>query len=489
MVASVTPYGKDALPDRLGLAFLRLAGVRFGRLAPSRWTGPESPDPLFWTAAGYAVVQADAPGTHRSPGQAGLLTPQDADDHEDLITWAAAQEWSTGDVALCGVACLAMSQWRVAGRRPPALRAIIPWEGATDPLRELGYQDGVPETRSTTMWWRFLRRRGRRAGSGQVEDFPRDRDEHPLDDAYWAARRPALERIEVPTLVGAGWGDHGLHTRGSLEGFERIASDRKWLYTHGGRRLETFYGEEAKRHQRRFLDHVVKGEDNGWADEPRVRLETRRTRDDRSVRYADVWPVPAEHRALYLTPNGRLTESVPPEAGSVAYRAVGRRRRDRASFTYRFGRETELTGGMGLTLWVSTDGDDLDLFAVVRKLDHEGRHVPFLGCNGFANDAVAKGWLRASHRELDPARSRPDRPWHTHAREDRVAPGQIVPVEIEILPSSTAFEPGSQLRLDVLGHDADRYPAFRHDSTRNRGRHYVHAGGRYDSRLVVPVVT
>src|SRR2546429_9754682 len=34
--------------------------------------------------------------------------------------------------------------------------------------------------------------------------------------------------------------------------------------------------------------------------------------------------------------------------------------------------------------------------------------------NGFAHDGVAKGWLRVSHRALDPERSRPGRPWHTH---------------------------------------------------------------------------
>ncbi|GHH73168.1 acyl esterase [Promicromonospora soli] len=489
VVASVTPYGKDLMPNQIGMAFMRISGVRFGRLAHSRWTSFEAPDPLFWTRAGYVVIQADVRGMHSSPGSAGLLTRRDADDYEDVITWAAEQPWSTGDVALCGVSYLAMSQWRVAGRRPPALRAIIPWEGATDLLREFGYQDGIPETRFIKVWWRFRMRRGRHIGGHMVENFPRDRDKHPLDDAYWAAKRPALERIEVPALVGAGWGDHGLHTRGSIVGFERMASERKWLYTHGGRKWETFYSEEAKQHQRRFLDHVVKGEDNGWADQPRVRLETRRTRDDRPVRYVDAWPVPADHRPLYLTADGRLAPAPPAEAGSVTYRGEGHRPGDRASFSYRFEQETELTGGMNLVLWVSTDGDDLDLFAVIRKFDAAGRHVPFFGYNGFADDAVAKGWLRASHRELDPERSRPDRPWHTHAREERLLPGQIVPVEIEILPSSTVFEAGSQLRVDVLGHDADRYPGFRHRRNRNRGRHHIHVGGRYDSRLVVPVVS
>jgi predicted acyl esterase len=48
------------IPD----TFMRFAGVRFGRLECSRWTGFESPDPVFWTAAGYVVVQADVRGMH-----------------------------------------------------------------------------------------------------------------------------------------------------------------------------------------------------------------------------------------------------------------------------------------------------------------------------------------------------------------------------------------------------------------------------------------
>src|SRR5580704_14381504 len=58
VVMSVMPYGKDALPDRIGMFFMRLAGVRFGTLDCSPWTGFEAPDPVFWTQAGYAVVQA-----------------------------------------------------------------------------------------------------------------------------------------------------------------------------------------------------------------------------------------------------------------------------------------------------------------------------------------------------------------------------------------------------------------------------------------------
>jgi putative CocE/NonD family hydrolase len=100
VIMSVTPYGKDNLPDRVASFFMRLSGVKFGKINCSHLTGFESPDPVYWTQQGYAVVQADVRGMHRSEGQAGILRRQDAEDYYDLIEWAAAQPWSTGRIGL-----------------------------------------------------------------------------------------------------------------------------------------------------------------------------------------------------------------------------------------------------------------------------------------------------------------------------------------------------------------------------------------------------
>jgi putative CocE/NonD family hydrolase len=115
VIMSVTPYGKDKLPDRLTAFFMRLSGVKFGKLNCSRLTGFEAPDPVYWVEQGYAVLQADVRGMHKSEGQAGVLRQQDAEDYYDLIEWAASQSWCTGRVGIMGVSYLAMSQWHVAG--------------------------------------------------------------------------------------------------------------------------------------------------------------------------------------------------------------------------------------------------------------------------------------------------------------------------------------------------------------------------------------
>ena len=145
----------------------------------------------------------------------------------------------------------------------------------------------------------------------------------------------------------------------------------------------------------------------------------------------------------------------------------------------------ELIGSMRLKLWVSTsEGDDLDLFVVLRKLDCRGVEVFFPVFNGYEHDGVAKGWLRVSHRELDLSRCAPLRPWHTHKRIQKVPSGHIVPVEIEIWPSATIFEANSSLQVTIQSHDGAKYPAWGHRRLVNRGWHTIFTGGQYDSCLV-----
>ncbi len=488
VIMSVTPYGKDNLPDRVATFFMRLSGIKFGKLNLSRLTGFESPDPVYWARQGYAVVQADVRGMHKSEGRAGVLRQQDAEDYYDLIEWAASQSWCTGRVGLMGVSYLAMSQWHVAALKPPHLCAIVPWEGATDLYRELAFHGGIPETKFVPLWAKMRLQRGHNARFPMAEDFLVERAAHPLDDLYWSSKRPVLENIEAPTLVCASWSDHGLHTRGSIEGFDRISSRQKWLFTHGRKKWETFYGEEALVWQKRFLDHFLKERDNGMDRVPKVRLEIRKAFYQHEVRSEESWPLPSvQPTRFYLCARtGSLQREPAAPDGKLQYRSTSRN--GKAVFSFRFEQTIELIGSMRLKLWVSpSEGDDLDLFVVLRKLDSTGSEIFFSGYNGFERDGLAKGWLRASHREMDPSRSTSLRPWHSHTRIQKVRSGDILPVEIDIWPSATLFEAGSTLQLTIQGHDAAKYPAFGHRKLVNRGWHTVFTGGPYDSSITVPL--
>ena len=128
-----------------------------------------------------------------------------------------------------------------AALRPPHLKAIIPWEAVSDLYREMAFHGGIPETGFVPIWWKKRMMAGRNKQFDFAEDFLAEIDRHPLEDSYWRGKQTALERINAPALVCASWTDQGLHTRGSLEAFERIGSAEKWLYTHGRRRALRFH--------------------------------------------------------------------------------------------------------------------------------------------------------------------------------------------------------------------------------------------------------
>ncbi len=222
-----SPYGKHAgpqLPERYPDG-----GVAPGQV--SRYTAFELPDPVFWTARGYAVVNADMPGTWYSGGNATFLSPEEAVRGHDLIEWAGTQSWSSGRVGMSGVSYLTSSQWTIAATRPPHLAAINPWEGWSDTYREVARHGGIPETD----FWPYIGERWG-FGTGQIEDLAAETAAHPFFDDFWASKAAPLSRITVPAYVVASWSDQGLHTRGTFEGFTSIGSARKWLDAHGGKK-------------------------------------------------------------------------------------------------------------------------------------------------------------------------------------------------------------------------------------------------------------
>lgn len=478
------PYGKHV---PVGYDLFPNHGIEPGWV--SRHAGFEAPDPVYWTQHGYAVINVDPRGMWNSPGDATFYSDQEAEDAYDLIEWMAAQPWCSGKVGMSGVSYLAIIQWRVAGDHPPHLAAINPWEGVTDRYREMAYHGGIPEDRFGPMW------RARRVpySTGRVEDTVTMYSEHPLFDAYWESKTPDLSRVTVPAFVVASWSDQGLHTRGTLEGFRRINSEQKWLLVHGGKKWGFYYQPENVELLREFFDHFLRDKPTGVLQWPRVRFEVRERLLVGEQREADQWPLPnTEYVPLHLDArSGRLTEHAAEAEGEVAYVAEGT---EHAEFTHTFSTDSDLIGPMALRLWVQAEGsDDMDLFVGVQKLDEQGEVVPFSYFNALEDGPVALGWLRVSHRELDPERSTPGQPWHPHRREERLAPGEIAAVDIEIWPSATHFATGQTLRLIIQGSDIYTYPPqvviAGHSQTRNAGRHIIHTGGRYDSRLLVPVAS
>ena len=473
------PYGKDvhwsaapayqhqwrALAEKLpGMA--KRSTLRF-----MRW---EAPDPERWVPHDYVIVHVDSRGSGRSPGLLDPLSARETDDYASAIEWAARQPWSNGKVGLLGISYYAITQWQVAARQPKGLAAIIPWEGAFDHYRDIAFHGGIPSTNFIKFWFMSqvaINQHGngsspyRDAVTGEpttapargeaelesdrrvpVEVYPK----HPFDDGFWAARTPDAARITVPLLSVANWGGHGLHARGNFEGYLAAASARKWLRVHGGTHVDPFYREESLDLQMRFFDRFLKGIDNGWDQEPPVKLAVQ-YRDRQVERGEQAWPIPRTRWTRYCLDASAMTlsEAAPAASARCSYAATG----DGVTFASApFARDTEFTGPASLTLWVESSTVDMDIFAVLRLLDAEGRDIVFQGAND-PNAPVALGWLRVSHRALDEARSTPYRPVHSHRRAEAMALGRPYRVEVEIWPFSVVVRARCRLALTLRGRD------------------------------------
>ncbi|HTA39745.1 MAG TPA: CocE/NonD family hydrolase [Candidatus Acidoferrales bacterium] len=436
VVMCAHPYGKDVMPRKTMFGYRALLQYRIMRQPSpahqSAWTNWESPDPAHWTARGYAVVNCDLRGFGHSDGVGELISDQEAHDYYDLIEWAGVQPWSTGRVGLNGVSYLALSQWKVASLRPPHLAAICPWEGFSDMYRDFGRPGGAREDGFLPLWSAGVAKGGRTVSNVRKEQLAR-----PAFDEWWAARCAQLEKIEVPALICGSFSDHGLHSRGCFEAFRRIGSQHRWLYTHRGGKWAVYYSPEALAFQDRFFDCFVKGEDNGMRDVPPVRLEVRGDRDT-------IHEVRTE-REFPLARTRWVRRELPGER--VAFDSQG----DGTSFVWKIEEALELTGPMVLHLNVEIAGaKDATIFAGVRKVSG-GANVPFEGSYGNGYDVVTTGCMKLSMRLQDTANSQPWRPVFPFNQPQPLEPGEVVPIEIELLPSSTYFKPGDELQLDIRG--------------------------------------
>jgi predicted acyl esterase len=479
-----TPYGKH---DPAPLAKIYPdSGVQADWL--SALTIFEAPDPVFWVSQGYAVVTIDIPGAWYAQSPATYLSPQEAEAFYDAVEWAGTQAWSNGKVGLSGVSYLTVMQWRVAALNPPHLAAINPWEGWSDTYREVVRHGGIPDT----AFWPYIQVRWG-ASDHLIEDLWAETAEHPWCDEFWESKAARLQDIHVPAWVVGSWSDHGLHTRGTLEGFRRIASTHKWLEVHGRKKWAHYYDPQSRARQLAFFDHFLKGTRAAPAW-PAVDVEIRERCGHARRYHATQWPLAeVSYRRLYLgAQSGSLGAEAPATQSVCRYDSLAE---DAAAiFDLRFETATDLVGHARLHLFVSAEqADDLDLFVALEKLDARGQVVGMTHYAIFETGPVALGWLRISHRELDTQQSTSYLPVLAHRHEQKVTPGEIVAADIEILPSGTHFSAGETLRLRIQGRDIFNPPKpllyARHEDTVNRGAHSIWTGGATASWLQVPVLS
>jgi predicted acyl esterase len=535
VILSYGPYAKGlAFQDGYPSAWQRMVtehpDVAYG--SSNQYQNWEVVDPEKWVPEGYACVRVDSRGTGRSPGRIDHFSPRETQDFYHCIEWAGIQPWSNGKVGLNGISYYGINQWHVASLEPPHLAAMCVWEGAADWYRDMTHHGGI----LSTFWANWYDMQVKTVQYGLGERGPRSRvtgelvcgDEtlpdkelqrnrcdfgddilaHPLDDDYHRARSPVWEKITVPLFSAANWGGQGLHPRGNFEGFVRAASKDKWLEAHGIEHWTHFYTDYGVSLQKRFFAYYLKGEKNGWNGQPRVQLQVRHL--DRFVeRHEKEWPIARTRwTKYYLDPASHALAAEPPRrAASVSYAALG----DGATFlSVPLEHETEITGPLAARLFVSSSTVDADFFVVFRVFSPDMREVVFMGAID-PHTPIAQGWLRASHRKLDPGLSTEYRPYHSHDELQPLKPGEVVQLDVEIWPTSIVVPAGHRVALTVRGRDYEWQKStgarlsnfknelrgcgpFLHDDPRDRpaavfgGKVTIHAGPERGSYVLVPVV-
>ena len=192
----------------------------------------------------------------------------------------------------------------------------------------------------------------------------------------------------------------GLHPRGNFEGFLRAGSKQKWLEVHGDTHFTLFYAKYGQDLQRQVLrPFPARASDNGWDKQPKVLLNIRHPGEKFVPRAENEWPLArTQWTKFYLHPDRELDLAPPTDAATLTYDTSS----DGVTFsTEPLTEEMEITGPVAAKLFVSSDTTDADLFLVLRVFDPQGKEVVFVGSND-PRVPVGLGWLRASHRKLDP---------------------------------------------------------------------------------------
>lgn len=458
---------------------------------------------------GYALVGLQARGTGCSQGTFDFLGPSYGRDGADAVEWVARQKWSDGDVGMANWSWAGMSQVATASNRPPHLKAIAPGMAMTDPRSDSWEIGGVPSQGFVTGWWQFLHSRWlaiRRsavaehdqrcvaqvdrnyaAGETPAINLPSQLIRHPLRDA-WIQERTILnlaDRIQVPVLSMEAFQD-GITTARAGYYREKLDPSKVWLVqTNGSHDLY-----ESLRYRTvlvAFLDHFVKGMNNGFQRQPHVQVWMESTttgilphqRDQNAVPgwviHRDSLPVKLDALTLTLRSGNRLDMDgksggapdsyqypVPgPAVNLNPYKPVWgplspQWRQGSAAYTSApLAKSIVIYGPVSANLWVATTQSDSDLQVTLTDLRPDGEE-----------QYVQRGWLRLSDRALDERRSTLHLPILCDLPRCIAAltPGVPVLARVELTKVGQAFRAGDRIRIWIDTPSATGGNSFDHSS-------------------------
>jgi putative CocE/NonD family hydrolase len=456
----------------------------------------------------YAVLIASFRGRYGSEGHADEWETEGWGKHPDgydTIEWAAAQEWSTGDIGIYGISADGQWQLTTAATKPPHLKAACAsyaahgraglmeggvytsvgprWHASTGMFsidlttRQL-WEDWLVQWKETEtpLLLSFLHR-------GLLQVF-----QHEAYDDYWRGFDPneRYEDFEIPVLYECGWFDRytgsqfchfqGVRSRSTSEHArdgQRIVVG-PWL--HGGNLApqndHVAYPDEARSDRSkmmvRWFDRWLKGIDNGVDRDPKLRLYM--TGSNRWIELNE-WPAPnTTARTFWLADSERQQAESLNSGALLDTEPKGEQRED--SFVHDPYDPVRTIGGHGGVTWMWPPGalDQRPAEArsltftsapIDRELEVVGEPAVALTVSTSAEDTdlivtltdvhpdgyselVRQGALRLRYR-------------NGPEQADPVEPGALYSVEVRMTPVAHSFRAGHRIRIAVA---SSSFPNF-----------------------------
>jgi len=141
-------------------------------------------------------------------------------------------------------------------------------------------------------------------------------------------------------------------------------------------------------------------------------------------------------------------------------------------------KDLEIAGPIKLLLYASSTRNDTDFFVKLQEQYPQGNA-----------QLVTKGWLRASHRELDPKYSTEMEPYHSHRNPQPIKPDEVTKFEIGIEPNAFLFRKGNRIRLELVNGDSPVTDMlWTHYYAPNKiGQDTFWHSAKYPSALILPI--
>ncbi|MFA5786161.1 MAG: CocE/NonD family hydrolase [Actinomycetota bacterium] len=478
--------------------------------------------------SGYAHVNTDVRGSGKSGGALCLLCLREQRDVYDVVEWVARQSWSNGKVALTGYSYSAITALLGAALQPPHLVAVFAGHPPTDPYRDVCWQNGLFNQGFVYQWFA-----GQTATQGLglgVQPQYTDRAEQifaaeirlaPMDGPIWWERSVLrrLDRIKVPVLMTSGWFD--MYSRGDLWTIQGLQTPHRRLVmspdTHHGR--DSSYGHLGTPYADIPATPGQANEELAWFDRFVMGMNTGSDRlphftyfdyGSRKWKTSDTWP-PSGTKTVSMrlsgatsgTANslndgslttGKLTGrdnyqdayvynpaagiSIPADKngpdGFTPYAPLDQRIDDLIGLTYTSAalkKPMTLAGPIELHFWALTEADDMAWVARVIDVAPDG--TPFV---------VTEGWLRASFRDVDPARSRPGAPYLPDDRTAPVVRGLTTEYRMDIWDTAYTVAPGHRLRIWFASSDTPN-----HEPLPTAGRNILFHDSDFPSEVIFTV--